>query len=398
MLKIDRLGLSKNIVLISFTAGLLNFGFILSTTLVLLYLHDILSIDVLISGLVITLARLLAAVITLPAGSIADRFGRKYPILLGFFLCSLFMFFVSLTSNPLIASFSIIIVFSGVSFSGPATSALISEASIIGKTALGFGWYYAIYSLSQFMGQTLSGIIVNIFNYTMTFFIGSATSLIALLLMWKFVHEKWDRKRDFSPNSFIHDFKTGITQLKERSELTNLAIGLSFHGLGVNMWLTFIPLYANLDQGFDPVSIGLILSVFSVSGAIFQIPFGIFADRIGGNRVLFLHVLFSSMVWWAYPFFNTLYPAFAYMFVAGIVGSMDFPARRSILSFISEEKFATAVGALDSLTNFVSSIGPFLAGVLWPVAHWLPFAVSTLINLVGLLVLYKLPRRVAFDK
>jgi len=398
LLKIEKLGLSRNIIFISFTAGLLNFGFILSTSLVLLYLHDVLAMDSLISGLVITLARLFAAVLTLPAGSIADRFGRKYPILFGFFLCSLFMFVVSLTSNSLVASFSIILVFSGVAFFGPATSALISEASIIGKTALGFGWYYAIYSMSQFLGQTLSGVVIESLGYQMTFLIGSVSAVIALFLMWRFIHEKWDQKRDFSFDSFIRDFKIGITQLRNRTELVNLAVGLSFHGLGVNMWLTFIPLYASLDQGFDPVSIGLILSLFSISGAIFQIPFGTIADRIGGNRILFLHVLFSSLIWWAYPFFNTLYLAFTYMFIAGIVGSMDFPARRSLLSFISEEKFATAVGTLDSLTQLVSSIGPFLAGVLWPIAHWMPFIVSALINLVGLAVLYKLPRRVAVNK
>lgn len=398
MLRIERLGLSKSIIFISVTVGLLNFGFILSTTLVLLYLHDILFMDSLISGLLITLARLFAAIITLPAGSIADRFGRKYPILFGFFLCSLFMFFVSLTSSSLVASFSIIIIFSGVAFSGPAISALISEASIIGKTALGFGWYYAIYSLSQFVGQTLSGIVIKSLGYQMTFLIGSVCSLLALFLMWRFIHEKWDQKSDFSPNSFIRDFKTGIMQLKDRVELVNLTVGLSFHGLGVTMWLTFIPLYASIDQGFDPVSIGLILSLFSISGAIFQIPFGTIADRIGGNRILFLHVLLSSIVWWAYPFFNTLYLALAYMFIAGIIGSMDFPARRSLLSFISEEKFATAVGTLDSLTLIVSSMGPFLAGVLWPIAHWAPFVVSTLINLIGLVVLHKLPRRVAAGK
>ena len=398
VLEIERVGLTKNIILISLAVGVLYFGFMLSTSLVLLYLNEFLLLDPFISGLVLTLARLCAAIITLPAGSFADRFGRKHPIMFGFFLCSLFLLTTSLTSNSLIASLCIIIVFSGVAFSGPATSALVSEASVVGRTALGFGWYYAIYSLSQFIGQTLSGVVIAQLGYQMTFLLGSAFSLIALMLIWRFVHERWDKERDLSPTSFARDFRTGIIQLKGKPELSNLTIGLSLHGLGVTMWLTFIPLYASRDQGFDPISIGLILSLFSISGAIFQIPFGIVADKIGGNRILFLHVLLSSMIWWVYPLFNSLLLALIYMFLAGIVGSMDFPARRSLLSFISEEKFATAVGALDSLTQVVSSIGPFLAGMLWPLAHWAPFAVSTVINMVGLLTLYKLPKKVAATK
>ena len=313
--------------------------------------------------------------------------------MLGFSLCSLFLFIASLSSNYLLASVSIVIVFSGVAFSGPATSALVSEASVVGRTALGFGWYYAIYSLSQFVGQTLSGVFIESIGYQMTFFVGFIFCSISLILAWKFVHEQWSRRGDISPSSFAQDFKTGIVQLREKPELANLAIGLSLHGLGVNMWSTFIPLYASQEQGLEPIAIGVILSLFSISGAIFQIPFGIVADRIGGNRILFLHILFSSIIWWLYPLLNSFVFALLYMFAAGVVGSMDFPARRSLLSFISEEKFATAVGSLDSLTQIISSIGPFLAGVVWPIAHWAPFALSAIINLIGLFTLHNLPTR-----
>lgn len=392
-MKIEKVGLTRSIALISLAVAVLNFGFIVSTSLVLLYLNDILLLDSFSSGLVITLARLCAAIVTLPAGSFADRFGRKYPIMLGFSLCSLFLFIASLSSNYLLASVSIVIVFSGVAFSGPATSALVSEASVVGRTALGFGWYYAIYSLSQFVGQTLSGVFIESIGYQMTFFVGFIFCSISLILAWKFVHEQWSRRGDISPSSFAQDFKTGIVQLREKPELANLAVGLSLHGLGVNMWLTFIPLYASQEQGLEPIAIGVILSLFSISGAIFQIPFGIVADRIGGNRILFLHVLFSSIIWWLYPLLNSFVFALLYMFAAGVVGSMDFPARRSLLSFISEERFATAVGSLDSLTQIISSIGPFLAGVVWPIAHWAPFALSAIINLIGLLTLHNLPTR-----
>ncbi|MGQ9781541.1 MAG: MFS transporter [Nitrososphaeria archaeon] len=390
-MKIEKLGLTRNIVLISSTVAVLNFGFIVSTSLVLLYLNDVLLLDSFSSGLIVTLARLSAAIVTLPAGSFADRFGRKYPIILGFSLCSLFLFITSLTSNYLIASASIIIVFSGVAFSGPATSALVSEASVIGRTALGFGWYYAIYSLSQFVGQTLSGVFIEFAGYQTTFFVGSAFSTVSLVLAWKFVHERWSRKGDFTPSSFAQDFKIGIAQLREKPKLANLTVGLSLHGLGVNMWLTFIPLYASHDQGFDPMAIGVILSLFSISGAIFQIPFGIVTDKVGGNRILFLHVLLSSAIWWAYPLLDSFLLALLYMFSAGIIGSMDLPARRSLLSFISEEKFATAVGSLDSITQIVGSIGPFIAGMIWSIAHWAPFAVSAIVNILGLLTLHHLP-------
>jgi len=390
-LSLERLGLTRNIVLVSVAVGTLNFGFFLSTSLILLYLHDALTLDPFISGLIITIARLSAAVITLPAGSFADRFGRKYPITLGFFLGALFMLVVALTSNPLVASISIVIIYSGVAFSGPATSALISEASIAGRTALGFGWYYAIYSMAQFAGQTLSGVVVELFGYPATFIVGAVSSAAALAMIWKYTHGSF-RRGDLSVGSILYDFKTGLTLLADNRKLLRLTIGLSLHTLGFMLSYTFIPLFASVEQGLDVVSIGVLLSVWSMSGALFQIPFGLVTDKIGGYKILFLHVLFSSLTWCAYPFLRSFYQILALMFLSGVVGAMDLPARRAILSFISEERFATSVGAMDSVTQFISSLGPLIAGLLWPYAHSSPFIIGALVNALALLLLYNYTR------
>ncbi|MEM3404196.1 MAG: MFS transporter [Nitrososphaeria archaeon] len=387
-MSLERLGLTKNIMLVSVAVGTLNFGFFISTSLILLYLHDALALDSSVSGLIITIARLSAAVITLPAGAFADRFGRKYPITLGFFLGALFMLVVAMTSNPIIASISIVIVYSGVAFSGPATSALISEASIVGKTALGFGWYYAIYSMAQFVGQTLSGVVVELFGYTATFIVGAVSSTIALAMMWKYSHENRGRGKRPSVGSLLYDFKTGLTLLKDNRKLLRLTLGLSLHTLGFMLSYTFIPLFASVEQGLDIVSIGVLLSVWSISGAFFQIPFGLVTDKIGGYKILFMHVLFSSVTWCMYPFLRSFYQILALMFISGVVGAMDLPARRAILSFISEERFATSVGAMDSVTQFISSLGPLIAGLLWPYAHSSPFIVGALVNILALLLLY----------
>lgn len=390
-MSLERLGLTRNIVLVSVAVGTLNFGFFLSTSLILLYLHDALTLDSFISGLIITIARLSAAVITLPAGSFADRFGRKYPITLGFFLGALFMLVVALTSNPLVASISIVIIYSGVAFSGPATSALISEASIAGRTALGFGWYYAIYSMAQFAGQTLSGVVVELFGYPATFIVGAVSSAAALAMIWKYTHGSF-RRSDLSVGSILYDFKTGLTLLADNRKLLRLTIGLSLHTLGFMLSYTFIPLFASVEQGLDVVSIGVLLSVWSISGALFQIPFGLVTDKIGGYKILFLHVLFSSLTWCAYPFLRSFYQILALMFLSGVVGAMDLPARRAILSFISEERFATSVGAMDSVTQFISSLGPLIAGLLWPYAHSSPFIIGALVNALALLLLYNYTR------
>jgi MFS family permease len=338
-------------------------------------------------GLIVTVARLAFALLTLPSGVIADKLGYRLPIVWSFSLCSISLFLMYLVSNPLLFSILVVLLWIGTAIYGPSISSYVSKASSKGKVALAFGWYYAFTTTSQVIGQTLSGIMAQNFGYKSLFAVGGVLSLFSLVIVTYVVR----KSNSSTKNNFIlftlDDFKKGLDFFIKNSSVRKLSIALSFHTIGFLTSYTFIPLVASLDQNFDDATIGLLLAIWSIGNAVFQIPFGKLSDKVGGKIILLLHVLLSSLIWWVYPFVNSFLLAVVIMIVQGVVGAMDMPARRLIMQDVSEENFATAVGVLDSFTTFAGSLGPFISGVLWNYGHWAPFVFGSAINFVSFLLL-----------
>ena len=385
-MNLDDLGLTRNIVLVSFSVSLLILGFNLSTSLLVLYLSQ-LGFNSFMVGLIVTVARLAFALLTLPSGVIADKLGYRLPIVWSFSLCSISLFLMYLVSNPLLFSILVVLLWIGTAIYGPSISSYVSKASSKGKVALAFGWYYAFTTTSQVIGQTLSGIMAQNFGYKSLFAVGGVLSLFSLVIVTYVVR----KSNSSTKNNFIlftlDDFKKGLDFFIKNSSVRKLSIALSFHTIGFLTSYTFIPLVASLDQNFDDATIGLLLAIWSIGNAVFQIPFGKLSDKVGGKIILLLHVLLSSLIWWVYPFVNSFLLAVVIMIVQGVVGAMDMPARRLIMQDVSEENFATAVGVLDSFTTFAGSLGPFISGVLWNYGHWAPFVFGSAINFVSFLLL-----------
>ncbi|MBO3757969.1 MAG: MFS transporter, partial [Candidatus Brockarchaeota archaeon] len=300
---------------------------------------------------------------------------------------SISLFLMFLVSNCTIFSVLVVLLWIGTAIYGPSVSSYISKVSLKGKVALAFGWYYAFVTISQVIGQSLSGVMAQSFGYRSLFIVGSILSFFSLFLITFILKNSNNYSKSNLIFFTLDDFKKGIDFFIKNSSVRKLSIALSFHTIGFLTSYTFIPLVASLDQNFDDATIGLLLAIWSVGNAIFQIPFGKISDKVGGKIILLLHVFFSSLVWWVYPFISSLPLAVLVMIVQGIVGAMDMPARRLIMQDVSEENFATAVGVLDSFTTLTGSIGPLISGVLWNYGHWVPFVFGSAINFVSFLLL-----------
>lgn len=388
-MKLEDLGLNKDLLTVSISVGLLVLGFNIATSLIVVYLMQI-GLSSLFVGIVIGVSRLAFSILTLPSGTIVRKYGFKLPTVWSFLLCSVSFLILSISSDPIISSIFIILLWSGTAIYGPPVSSYISKVSIERKTALAFGWYYAIITLAQVAGQSLSGIIAQNFGYNVLFILGLIFSLLASFLVSFLIKEEGKNTRNSFTLFTLDDFKEGIAFFIKNKSIRNLSIAMTFHTIGFMASFTFIPLVAKVDQKFDDATVGIILAIWSIGNAVFQIPFGRITDKIGGKKILISHVLASSLVWWIYPFTNSIYAILILMILQGIVGAMDLPARRLIMKDISEEEFAVAIGVLDSFTTLLGSIGPLAAGILWNYEHWLPFVFGSLINLVSLFLLLRI--------
>lgn len=378
----------KGIVKLSAVTSLFNAGFYLATSLIILYFSDLGMPEFLI-GITMTAARLSYALASMFAGSMADRVGRYYPMLLGFLVGASSTLLLSLTRVQSVAALLLILAWIGYSIYSPAALAMVSEVSE--GTALSYGWYYLFVTAGQIAGQALSGSVIKLGGYYFAFILGGTLCLTSAVMTWFWF--KGNSPRGGMEVRILEDFVRGVNIMMRNEYLKYLAISLSLHGIGFTMSFTFIPLVARIDQGLSEPEIGLALSLWSLGNLVATLPLGRVTDRIGGREMLIYHLAASSVVWWIYPFLRDAPLIYALMLIQGFVGAMDLPARRLILVGISEKELATAIGSLDSITFLFSSLGNFLAGYTWYFGHWVPFVLGCLINTIGLILLTKVRPR-----
>jgi len=384
-----KFGLTSNLALISMSSALYNMGLYVGTALLILYLIN-LGYSPFLAGIILTFSRLLYSFAMMTTGSLSDRIGRKSPIIWGFALTGLAMIAMSIVTSQSAVAILVALIWLGFSFQSPATSAAVSESALLSRTAIAFGWYYTLINGAQVLGQTIAGMAVQNYGYSNTLLLGGAMAIVAITLIFNYKERHHNKKASLD---FYGDLKHGGRLIKSDRRLQYLSIALSVHSMGFYMSYTFIPLVAEVDQHLDKTAIGILLALFSVGSTFAVLPFGVITNKIGGLNMLTWHLVLSSLTWWIYPLLNSHGTIILLMTILGIIGAMDMPARRELMGYVAEKELATAMGALDSISMIIGSLGALIAGALWEIGHWVPFVASASINATGILLLLKLRRK-----
>jgi len=387
---LGRTGINRRLAEIAFSSAIYNVGFYLGTSLMILYLVG-LGYSPFLAGVLLAVSKLVYSIAMMTTGALSDRMGRKVPIVWGFAMTGAALVGMGLLTNMAAEAVLLLVVWLGYAFQGPAASAAVSDFALAGKTAIGFGWFYMLLSGGQVIGQALAGATAQGYGYPATLIFGGAVSLASIALLTRYVDRR--PKTEGARLDFLGDLRHGLSLVRSDDRLANLIAGISLHTLGFQMFYTYIPLVAVVDQGLSDSSIGFLLAVFSGGAALSVFAFGVVTSRIGGLRMLVWHLALSSLVWWVYPYLSGYGSLVALMAVMGVIGAMDMPARRELLSYISEGEVGTAMGALDSISMTVGSLGVLAAGALWNLGHWVPFVTSAVVNAVGIIFLLNVRMR-----
>ncbi len=92
----------------------------------------------------------------------------------------------------------------------------------------------------------------------------------------------------------LQDITSPMTAKEKRATLSLSSI-YALRMLGLFMILPVLSLFAEQMEGATPVLIGLAISVYGLTQAILQIPFGLLSDRFGRKKIIILGlILFSA--------------------------------------------------------------------------------------------------------
>ena len=187
----------------------------------------------------------------------------------------------------------------------------------------------------------------------------------------------------------LQDITSPMTSLEKRATLSLSSI-YALRMLGLFMILPVLSLFAEQMEGATPLLIGLSISVYGLTQAILQIPFGLLSDRFGRKKIIIIGLILFSAGSIVAAVSTTIYGVLIGRAIQG--GGAIAAAIMALVADLTQEVHRTKAMAMIGASIGVSfgiaiTLGPILAGYIGVSGiFWLTGALALLAILVVLFV------------
>jgi MFS family permease len=319
------------------------------------------------------------AVLQIYTGYLADRFGRKRVALVGFAFYSIFALL-----NYTARSFTQLLLFRilqgvGLGLLGPSVLGMVAGFEEKGKS---FALYRVANGAGSVLGPIIGGLVGN-YSLRQPFLLSSFAALLA-------GGAALGMKETETAEPEIRFFRAASRLLRNRAFLLLCMAGFLAE-LGYASFGIAVPL-AGKSFGLSPSQIGTVLSSYSLSFALLQVPIGAYAEKVGKRRLVVSASFLSA------PLFLGLYvargflPMVLLMALLGItLGAIFIQSTALAAEVVAEEARAMYMGFFDAMIDLSFVVMPLIVGIAAGFGESLPFLVCTLF-LAGAGMLFRLKR------
>jgi FSR family fosmidomycin resistance protein-like MFS transporter len=232
-------------------------------------------------GLLAGISRFLAFVVQPSAGYVADHYHTRFFILGGPLLATVFMSLIGVAPSYLVLIFFVSMGSIGVSMFHPPAAGMVSQYA-----GSHFGLSMALFNLGGTLSFGLGPIFIAFFVYFWGLEASPVTMVFGLVLtalLYKIV--PLPTTEGLGDLGFMGSIKEAFgTVWKPIFIIWAIMVLRSFVG---QVFITFLPIYYS-REGFSLLSIGTIVSIFTVAGALSGVAAGHFSDRFGFKPVFFV--------------------------------------------------------------------------------------------------------------
>jgi FSR family fosmidomycin resistance protein-like MFS transporter len=232
-------------------------------------------------GLLAGISRFLAFVVQPSAGYVADHYHTRIFILGGPLLATVFMPLIGVAPSYVVLLFFVSMGSIGVSMFHPPAAGMVSQYA-----GSRFGLSMSLFNLGGTLSFGLGPIFIAFFVHSWGLESSPVTMVFGLVLMaflYKIVPVP--TTEGLGNLGFMGSIKEAFGEVwKPIFVLWAVMVLRSFVG---QVYMTFLPIYY-AREGFSLLSIGTIVSIFTVAGALSGVAAGHFSDRFGFKPVFFL--------------------------------------------------------------------------------------------------------------
>lgn len=216
-------------------------------------------------------------ILQVPVGRMADRYGFKLFLIVGYLLCFLTGLCFYFSGRSITIFFSRLLQGAGEAPIWALAPALLSVRYPSRKGSV-TGSYNAILHIGLTLGPLLGVFLVKIWEPANLFLLYAFACLCGALLIFWFVEDT----RVQGQHGASFDFSSIKKMTKNRKNLLTLS-GITLYGTGYGIFLTAMPAYLLREKGFTPEHLGIFFSLFYLAISISQIITGKLSDRFGSN-------------------------------------------------------------------------------------------------------------------
>ena len=355
----DFIRLERLLLLFTVVLALVAFGDSLYYSILAVFFQEF-GIPVENIGFFISLFFLALSIVSIPAGFISDRVGRKLVITVSLIFLAFVVFGYSVAHTNL--QMGILRLLHGASFAFifPIARAFVMDRTTEDNRGTVMGAYIFVLSLSQMAAPTIGGILRDTTgSFDVLFYIAAALTLGAALFLIVVV-------RNFGTGFDVRKMKLPTRELiyNRAFMIMLLMFAMLFFGAGILIPVTSI--YATQELGMSFSMLGFLFSVYALVYAISQLVAGALSDRFGRKNLL-VYPLFIYAVGMliAGLSVNALMFFVAYIFFVAVGNAPYSTVAYSLIGDeVSTELRGTASGAITTIQNASLVLGPLLGSAL----------------------------------
>lgn len=317
-------------------------------------------------GLLFSAYSLTWAALQVYTGYLADRFGRKRLAFIGFAFFSVFALL-----NYTARSFTQLLLFrilQGVGFGllGPSVLGLVAGFEEKGRS---LAFYRAANGAGSVLRPMVGGFIGN-YSLSHPLLLSALAALLAGGVVLRM-------KEAETAASEVRFFRAVLGLLRNRAFLLLCMAGFLAE-LGYASFSIAIPL-AGKKLGLSPSQIGTVLSSYSLSFALFQVPAGVCAERAGKLKLVANASFLSAFLFLGLYMTKDFLPMVLLMALLGItLGAVFIQSTALAAEVVAEEARAMYLAFFDAVIDLSFIVMRLIVGFAAGFGESLPFLVCAL--------------------
>lgn len=232
---------------------------------------------------------LATAILSIPAGLLADRIGARIPAVAGILAASLSSFLVTQCTTPAQMALAYLLFGAGLAAFIPSMLSQVANTFPAGRLGQAYGWYSTAMYVAITLGPATGGYLGKAIGLRPVFYLsGTLLFLVALVALVSLPRFQETRRRESRAL-----LAASCELLRHRTLVASLLVTWGV-AMGFGIFLSFLPLYAT-GKGLDPAQVGLVFAGQALTNVFGRIPVGMAVDRFNRRWIIAAGILFFAV-------------------------------------------------------------------------------------------------------